>query len=241
MLSTIYGKSIWGLIVDICPLLACHSVLSFYRRILQSVLVLFRMGLLPDTQNCGLRMRRECRERFPRHRGLTIPACTTAPARPHVPWCLPGSLTHGLLWGRWRGKRSRHCRRMRSPQFYVSDKRQIARSRWDMRVDRLLGRIEVPAELQRNVILQTSNLTVSFVYLRGKCERNSEKGGIWTYTSNRMLSTNLYSFRQTLYISQTFKCDYKFQLLQPFINSESCIPGLPGLPRIISYLTISVK
>ena len=25
------------------------------------------MGLLPETQNCGLRMRRECRERFPRH------------------------------------------------------------------------------------------------------------------------------------------------------------------------------
>ena len=24
------------------------------------------MGLLPDTQICGLRMRRECRERFPR-------------------------------------------------------------------------------------------------------------------------------------------------------------------------------
>ena len=30
------------------------------------------MGLLPDTWNCGLRMRRECRERFPRHRGLAI-------------------------------------------------------------------------------------------------------------------------------------------------------------------------
>ena len=26
------------------------------------------MGLLPDMQNCGLRMRRECRERFPRKR-----------------------------------------------------------------------------------------------------------------------------------------------------------------------------
>ena len=26
------------------------------------------MDLLPDTQNCGLHMRRECRERFPRHR-----------------------------------------------------------------------------------------------------------------------------------------------------------------------------
>ena len=24
------------------------------------------MGLLPDTQNCGLRTRRECRKRFPR-------------------------------------------------------------------------------------------------------------------------------------------------------------------------------
>ena len=31
------------------------------------------MGLLVDRQNCGLRMRRECRERFPRHRGLAIP------------------------------------------------------------------------------------------------------------------------------------------------------------------------
>ena len=28
------------------------------------------MGLFPDTQDCGLRMRRECRERFPRHIGL---------------------------------------------------------------------------------------------------------------------------------------------------------------------------
>ena len=41
----------------------------------------------------------------------------------HVPWCMPGSLTSGVLWSRWRGKRSRHSRRMRNPQFYVSDKR----------------------------------------------------------------------------------------------------------------------
>ena len=34
-----------------------------------SLIIAFTMGLLPDTQNCGLRMRRECRERFPRHRG----------------------------------------------------------------------------------------------------------------------------------------------------------------------------
>ena len=35
----------------------------------------------------------------------------------HVPWCMPGSLTRGFLWNRWRGKRSRHSRRMRNPQF----------------------------------------------------------------------------------------------------------------------------
>ena len=58
------------------------------------------MGLLPDTQNCGLRMRRECRERFPRHRlqmkprvndpGMHHGTCVT-----HVPWVMSGSLTRG--------------------------------------------------------------------------------------------------------------------------------------------------
>ena len=43
----------------------------------------------------------------------------------HVPWCMPGSLTNGFLWGRWRGKRPRYSRRMRNPQFYVSDKRPM--------------------------------------------------------------------------------------------------------------------
>ena len=35
------------------------------------------MSLLPDTQNCGVRMRREC---FPRLRRLAIPTCNTARA-----------------------------------------------------------------------------------------------------------------------------------------------------------------
>ena len=44
---------------------------------------------------------------------------------------MPGSLTSGFLWSRWRGKRSRHSRRMRSPQFYVSGKRPMpAASEW---------------------------------------------------------------------------------------------------------------
>ena len=36
-----------------------------------------------------------------------------------------GSLTSGFLWSRWRGKRSRHSRRMRNPQFHVSGKRPM--------------------------------------------------------------------------------------------------------------------
>ena len=43
----------------------------------------------------------------------------------HVPWCMPGSLASGFPWSRWRGKRSRHSRRMRNPQFYVSGKRPM--------------------------------------------------------------------------------------------------------------------
>ena len=46
------------------------------------------MGLLPDTYNCGLRMRREWRERFPAtnfkgKRKSAIPTCITARA-----WCI---------------------------------------------------------------------------------------------------------------------------------------------------------
>ena len=44
----------------------------------------------------------------------------------HVPWSMSGSLTSGFLLTRWRGKRSRHSRRMRNHKFYVSAKRLIA-------------------------------------------------------------------------------------------------------------------
>ena len=39
----------------------------------------------------------------------------------HVPLCMAGSLTSGFLWSRWWEKRSQLYRRMRSPQFYVSE------------------------------------------------------------------------------------------------------------------------
>ena len=43
----------------------------------------------------------------------------------HVPGCMPGSVISGFLWNQWQGKRSRHSRRMRNPQFYVSGKRPM--------------------------------------------------------------------------------------------------------------------
>ena len=43
----------------------------------------------------------------------------------HVPWCMPGLPTSGFLWSRRRGKRSRHSRRMRNPQFYVYGKKPM--------------------------------------------------------------------------------------------------------------------
>ena len=43
----------------------------------------------------------------------------------YVPWCMPGSLTSGFILSRWRGKRFRHPRRMRNPQFCISGKRPM--------------------------------------------------------------------------------------------------------------------
>ena len=58
------------------------------------------MGLLPNMQNWGLRMRRGCRERFPRSQlpskhltsdpGMHHGTCVT-----HVLWSMSGSLTRG--------------------------------------------------------------------------------------------------------------------------------------------------
>ena len=38
---------------------------------------------------------------------------------------MPELLTSGSLWSRWRGNHTRHSRRMRKPQFYVSGKRPM--------------------------------------------------------------------------------------------------------------------
>ena len=45
---------------------------------------------------------------FPRLCRLSDPDMHHGTCVTHVPWCLPGSLTIGFLWSRWRGNRSRH-------------------------------------------------------------------------------------------------------------------------------------
>ena len=60
-------------------------------------------------------MRRECRERFPRDRGLAIPTSR------HVRYAravmhAASLITNGFLWSRWRGTRFRYSRRMCDPQ-----------------------------------------------------------------------------------------------------------------------------
>ena len=59
---------------------------------------------------------------FPR---LASPICITTRASRTCRDDVSGSLTNGFLWSRWRGKRSRHSRCMRNPQFCVSGKRPI--------------------------------------------------------------------------------------------------------------------
>ena len=111
---------------DACNLNPSSLKTRFHLPYMNNTMAVGDMGLLPDTQYRGLRMRRECRERFPRHRlqrkplvsdpGMHHGTCVT-----HVPWCMSGSLNCG-----GGGKRSRHSRRMRNSQFYVSGKRPMA-------------------------------------------------------------------------------------------------------------------
>ena len=72
-----------------------------------------------------VRMRRECRERFPRQRRWAIPTCITARAsRTCRDACRDRWLAVSFEMGAG-GKRSRHSRRMRNLQFYISGKRPI--------------------------------------------------------------------------------------------------------------------
>ena len=84
----------------------------------------------------------------------------------HVPWCMPGSLISGVLWSRWLRKRSRHSRRMRNPQFYVSGKRSILLTR----LSRITGCHKVPSKKPNAVFMGAVVLPKSYI---GICRRRS--------------------------------------------------------------------
>ena len=75
----------------------------------------------------------------------------------HVPWCMPGSLI-----SRWRRKRSRHSRRMRNPQFYVSGKRAMVVNVNDFRRDTPYSNSpENPGPKIKTRFLSTTHLDLS--------------------------------------------------------------------------------
>ena len=79
------------------PALLIQSYIVLCADVCQEV---YSMGLLPDTQNCGLRMYWEWRESFHRHQ-LQIKPLVSEPGMhhgtgvTHVPWCMLGLLTRG--------------------------------------------------------------------------------------------------------------------------------------------------
>ena len=86
------------------------------------------MGPLARYVKLWVAQHRECRERFSpplrvsdtdMHHGTCVTRLT---------WYLPRSITIGFLWSWWRGKRSRHSRRMCNLQFCISRKRPINKS-----------------------------------------------------------------------------------------------------------------
>ena len=91
----------WWFETPSCPLW-CHCIAPRAQAhpILRAITLRSGRAFLLDTLNCGLRMCRECRERFPRHRlqrkplvgdpGMHHGTCVT-----QVPWCMSTSLTRG--------------------------------------------------------------------------------------------------------------------------------------------------
>ena len=67
-------------------------------------------------------MHRQCRERFPRHR-LQRKLLVSDPGMHHGTCMTHVPVGIAILW--WRGKRSRHSRRLRNLQSYVTDKRPM--------------------------------------------------------------------------------------------------------------------
>ena len=116
----------------------------------------------------------------------------------HVPWWMPGSLTSGFLWSRWRGKRSRHSRRMRNTQFDVTGKRPIGANTQDRKMstqrdDDNIILAETPQGLQKSLdelhtyctkwkLQVNTNKSMVIVFKRGRRRQNEH----WSYGGTEM-------------------------------------------------------
>ena len=98
----------------------------------------------------------------------------------HVPWCMPGSLTSGLHWSEWRGKCSRHSRRMRNPQFYASGQRPMAVWHHNGQLSYWCPPAHVPTTSYNLAMMEIAqagilDMLVSWIWFH--CRR----GGAWKY------------------------------------------------------------
>ena len=134
-------------------------------------------------------MHRECRERFPRHRfqrkllvsdpGMHHGTCVT-----HVPWCM--SRIADL---RWRGKCSRHSRRMRNLQFYVSGKRPIGPTGNNHNHTHLINWVLFQYKFQYKFLFRYKFTSVKCPILQTNFKQHKPEMNIfiWTYESSQTI------------------------------------------------------
>ena len=161
------------------------------------------MGLLPDNWNCGLRMRRE---NFPHHRiqrkprvsdpGMHHNTCLTACAVQHA----------GIVNSWWRGKRSRHDRRIRNPQFYVSGKRPMTSI---PTASCCIWYMDIYRKLPRNVAI---SMCVTFQYNAIRCSLQHVYDTSWKVTGYRFEIYVTYMFE--IASNATFSCLFVLVLLK---------------------------
>ena len=93
LMQITYSLFTWLLHCQHLNLVLHYKNIILYGLVLtRSSVMRYSMDLLPDTQNCGLRMLRKCRKRFPRHKLQRKPLDSDPGMHP---WCMTGSLTRG--------------------------------------------------------------------------------------------------------------------------------------------------
>ena len=126
----------------------------------------------------------------------------------HAPWCMSGSLTSGFLRSRWRGKRSRHSRRMHNPQFYVSGKKSM---------------VLFPAHV-RSPLSTLVNHNISDYWGRHRKNSPNENGTIkWLSYRSCICDESVFKFWPSVQLS--FE---RFYVWQKCIKYELCLRDVSG-------------